>query len=92
MFYLPLLHSQPQCVSITTSACDAIFSQSYYIQVAGQEESETFAIVTEISDKLNLFCSNALLIYACYFMHPPCDPYRGIIMFVYYTCTTYSQY
>ena len=55
-----------------------MFSQSYYMPVAGREESETFAIVTEISDQLDSFCSNALLIYACYFMHPPCDPIRGI--------------
>ena len=71
--------SQQQCVPVTTSesVCDAMFFQFYYIPVDGQEESETFAIVAEISDQLNPFCSNALLIFACFFIHPPCDPIRG---------------
>ena len=45
--------------------------------MAGREESETFAVVTEISDQLDPFCINALDIYACYFIYPPCDPDRG---------------
>ena len=71
------LCSQPQCVPVTTSVCPEVFSQLYYIPVAGREESETFDIVTEISDQLDLFCKNALDIYACYFIYPPCDPDRG---------------
>ena len=61
---------------MTTSevACDAVFSQSYYIPVDGREENETIAIVTEISDQLDPFCSHVLLTYACYFIYPPCNP------------------
>ena len=79
------LHSQPQCVPVTTSTCAAIFPQSYYIPVDDREENETFAIVAEISDQLDLFCSNALNFYTCYFIHPPCDPDRGISDFRIYT-------
>ena len=68
---------QPQCVPVTTSTCVAVFSHQYYIPVAGREENETFAVVTEISDQLDPSCSNALVIYACLFIHPPCDPDRG---------------
>ena len=79
MYILYHIHfySQPQCVPVTISACDAVFPQPYYIPVAGRGESETFAIVTEISDQLDLFCRNALITYGCYFIHPPCDPDRG---------------
>ena len=75
--------SQPQCVPITTSTCAAVFPQSYYIPVAGREESETFGIVTEISGQFDLVCRNALRIYACYFIHPPCDPDTGIDIYLY---------
>ena len=54
-----------------------MFPQSYYIPVAGREESKVFTIITEISDQLDPFCSTALAIYACHFIHPPCDPDRG---------------
>ena len=73
------LHSQPQCVPVTSSECAAVFLESYYIPVAGREKSDTFFIVTEISDQLDTFCSNALNFYACHFTHPPCDLDRGII-------------
>ena len=69
--------SQPQCVPVTTSTCPDVFSELYYISVTGREESETFSTVMEISDQLDIFCKNALAVYACYFIHPPCDPDRG---------------
>ena len=74
---------QPQCVPITNSQCAAVFPHPYYIPVAGREENEVFAVVTEISDQLDTLCSNALVIYACLFIHPPCDPDRGIIIQIY---------
>ena len=72
-----LLHRPPQCVPITNSACTAVFPQPHYIPVTGRDESKTFEIVTEISDQLDLFCSDALFVYACHFTHPPCDPENG---------------
>ena len=71
------MYSQPQCVPVTSSACDDVFPQLHYIPVAVREESETLALVSEISDQIDMFCSNALLTYACHFIHPPCDPDRG---------------
>ena len=75
----------PQCVPVTTSTCPDVFSELYYISVAGREESKTFSTVTEISDQLDHFCKDALAVYACYFIHPPCDPDRGIYKFDYCT-------
>ena len=76
--YPPMcIYSQPQCVPVTSSTCAAVFPQSYYIPVANREENDTLSIVTEISDQLDLFCSNALLIFACLFIHPPCDTDEG---------------
>ena len=63
--------------------------------VAGREENEIFAIVGEISDQLDLFCRNALVTYACHFIHPPCDPDTGTnnyIHYNYYTCTQITDY
>ena len=82
-------YSPPQCITVTISACAAVFPQPYYIPVAGREENETFAIVTEISDQLDPFCSNALITFACYFIHPPCDPDRGTmgLIIIIYGCT-----
>ena len=54
--------------------------QPYYIPVTGREENEILAIVTEISDQLDPFCSNALNIFACYFIYPPCNPDRGMFV------------
>ena len=76
------MYSQPQCVPVTSSVCDAVFPQLYYIPVAGREEKETFAMVSEIGDQLDLFCSSALDFYACHFLYPPCDPDRGIVIHV----------
>ena len=73
------LYSQ-QCVSLT-SACAAMFLQSHYIPVDGREENEIFAIIREISDHLDHLCKNALIAYACHFVHPPCDPDTGIILY-----------
>ena len=64
-----------------------MFPQSHYLPVAGREENETFAIVTEISDQIDPFCSNALDIYACYFIHPPCDSDGGKRLLL---CTKYT--
>ena len=62
---------------VPVSACATLLSQPYYIPVAGREESNAYAIATEISNQLDPFCSSALLTYACLFIHPPCDPERG---------------
>ena len=75
------LYSPSQCVPVTTSSCTDALPHPYYIPVAGGEENEMFAIVTEISDP---FCSNALVIYACLFIHPPCDPDRGIYIYTHW--------
>ena len=72
------LYSRPLCITVTTSACNAVFPQSYYLPVAGREENETFAIVAEISDQLDIICRNALNFYACYFIYPPCDLDTGM--------------
>ena len=76
------MYSQPQCVPVASSVCNAVFPQLYYIPVAGREEKETFAMVSEISDQLDLFCNSALNFYACQFLYSPCDPDRGIIIHV----------
>ena len=81
------LFSQPQCVPVTTSTCAAVFPQSYYILATGREENETFAEVTEISRQLDLFCSNALFIYACFYIHPPCDRDGGKYLLLCIKCT-----
>ena len=62
---------------VTTSTCAAMLPESHYIPVADREENKTILVVTEISDQLDPLCSNALLIFACLFIHPPCDPSRG---------------
>ena len=78
-------YSQLQCVQVKSSisTCAAVFPQSYYIPVADRDENEIFAIVTDISSQLDPLCSNALLIYACNFIHPPCDPDTGVYMYIF---------
>jgi hypothetical protein len=67
----------PQCVPVTTSPCATVLPQPYYIPVVGREENEYLAIIAEISDQLDPFCSKALNVFACHFIYPPCDPDRG---------------
>ncbi|CAI8017445.1 Tyrosine-protein kinase Mer [Geodia barretti] len=69
--------SELQCIPVTISACAAIFRQPYYIPVAERDESETFAIVTSISDQLDHFCGSVLTNFACHFITPPCHPQKG---------------
>ena len=74
-------YSPPQCVPVTTSPCTTVLPQPYYIPVVGREENEYLAIIAEISDQLDPFCSKALNVFVCHFIHPPCDPDRGIYRF-----------